>query len=429
MEMVCELSVRAQADQRDYKGFSRRQNVGGCGTTLTEEHAVMVGMAEHAPEDLYRARLCVSIFLALCHADTPWGRACDRLRQRCRCATRRRAMGVSGITVDIDLGLHHLLTAIDFASIRDVLLQAMPELDAQSWHLAQMLRAIFRWGLLRRWWPRGVERWPMCYFGMLTAALYCTGQYLTRAQRRTMRQAFDGGCSRITQWVSSVLAGSGDAGTITICDTHHDYVVPYTGIVAQSDVGRLCAQSGCCDLHSQLTAITRGAAWGRVLEVGTEAAGDLVLVPAASCADEDEPWAASLQRTCLMVEAWRLTGHALMGGARGVRITADGRVCVDRMDAVVTMLPFAVLPDEVPRPADACEHCGAAVQCGCRFCTTCATAVARVAEQRVAEAGDAAEAEVRMQVSARSVEQPAVSAGVPLLARLLAASAARGAQR
>ena len=196
MEMVDALFARARADQREGNGFSRQQNVGECGTTLPEEHAVMVAMAEHTSEDLYRVRLCLSIFLALCHADTPWGRAFDRLRQRCRCATRRRAMGVSGITVDIDLGLHYLLTAIDFASIRDVLLQAMPELDAQSWHPAQMLRAIFRWGLMRRWWARGVECWPMCYFGMLTAALYCTGQYLTMVQRRDMRRAFDVGSRR-----------------------------------------------------------------------------------------------------------------------------------------------------------------------------------------------------------------------------------------
>ena len=58
----------------------------------------------------------------------------------------------------------------------------------------------------------------------LLPALYCKGQYLTMVQRGDMRRAFDDGCSLITRWMSSVLAGSGDtspsatrgeAGTIT----------------------------------------------------------------------------------------------------------------------------------------------------------------------------------------------------------------------
>ena len=101
-------------------------------------------------------------------------------------------MGRSGLRVDMDLGLSVLLEAVDFSGIHRGFVQGR---DAQLWTPEQLLRAIFRWGLVSRWWDEVVARWPMCYFGMLTAALYYLGQYLSSAQRTELRRDFDERCA------------------------------------------------------------------------------------------------------------------------------------------------------------------------------------------------------------------------------------------
>ena len=119
----------------------------------------MASTASGAPSSpRERIRTCYDVFFAICHSDTAWGHAFDRLRQRCRCSTRRRAMGRSGIRVDIDLGMRHLLEAIGFQDIHSDFVQGRT--DARLWTQEQLLRAVFRWGLVARWWLRAVACWP-----------------------------------------------------------------------------------------------------------------------------------------------------------------------------------------------------------------------------------------------------------------------------
>ena len=461
VRMANSLSDHACADHRHGMGFTRQQNIGG-DVTLPQEYEAMTLFQQHAPTAFYRLRLSLAVFLALCHSDTPWGRAFDRLRQRCRAATRRRAMGVSGCTVDLDLGLRVLLSAIGFPSMLEELRQAMPAEERQLWGAAQIVRALFRWGLMRRWWVSGVERWPMCFFGMVrchwqraiprhlyilqpltisqlynhlptlqplipsltqeTAALYYTGQYLTGTQRRSMRRAFDTGCAQTVQWMGSIQDGCATQGTITIFDSHGQYVVAYTHIVPRREVLRVCAQGGGRDLHSLLTSIARGEAQG-----STEAGGPLEPIPPAASVDAGERWSASLGNTLQMHDQLLATGHCLARGARGFSIACGGP-CVDRVDAVSSIFHFAdPLPDAVRPPEDACERCGASVQCGSRrrFCAECRAVARQDREQVVAAAGDAAEASASAQIAARGVTTPAVSSGVLWLARQTAAHLAQ----
>ena len=113
--------------------------------------------------------------------------------------TRPRAMGRSGIRVDCDIGLDILLRSVGFTTICLTFHTDLPAgLSAAQWvheeahtpfqtkpcaHCMidtlyfltlQVLRCVFRWGLLDRAFSVTVARWPMCYFGYALHSLFPT---------------------------------------------------------------------------------------------------------------------------------------------------------------------------------------------------------------------------------------------------------------
>jgi len=158
------VSGLCAAARRDGAGFRRttfesfQVPVGECEFESVSDESAMASATASGSSPRERIRTCYDVFFAICHADTAWGHAFDRLRQRCRSGHRRRAMGRSGIRVDLDLGMRVLLQAIGFKDIHRDFLQGRP--DAGLWIEEQLLRAVFRWGLVSRWWRRVVARWP-----------------------------------------------------------------------------------------------------------------------------------------------------------------------------------------------------------------------------------------------------------------------------
>ena len=162
MSCVFRLCAAARVDGA---GFSRTYASGPAPSGDREFDAVcdessLASTASGGPSSpRERIRTCYDVFFAICHSDTAWGHAFDRLRQRRRCRTRRRAMGRSSIRVDVDLGMCHLLWAIGF--LQDIHRDFVRgRTDASLWTEEQLLRAVFRWGLVARWWPYVVTRWP-----------------------------------------------------------------------------------------------------------------------------------------------------------------------------------------------------------------------------------------------------------------------------
>lgn len=162
------------------------------------------------------------------------------------------------------------------------------------------------------------------------------------------------------EWSASVRGGCTDyAGYMELRDSHHTYVLDFTGIPARAEAARCCTPDS-QDLYSVLTRAARGLAWGRVL-----GSTQVVQVPAASSVGERDSWAHTLGQTLSMVDVWfERSGHCLGAGARGLSIYrergAESRLELDRSDAC-----FAVLGERAPdgcpvrRPAHTCTRCGA----------------------------------------------------------------------
>ena len=127
-------------------------------------------------------------FYARAHNGTAEGKSLLKKRMRGRPATRRRAMGVKCIAVDVWLGLLLTLaqhTTESFQAMCDSF-RDDPTIEARRWTNEAILRVVFRHGVSTRLWPVAELLWPTCFYGMLTAALAIVGGLLSRSQRRAL---------------------------------------------------------------------------------------------------------------------------------------------------------------------------------------------------------------------------------------------------
>ena len=204
-------------------------------------------------------------FFTLAHGGTPEGKALLKNRVRARHAKRRRAMGIVCLAIDMCLGL--LLTlgthsTTPFATMCETFRQA-PGFATAQWSDLQILRVVFRHGMATRAWPEAELRWPMCFYGMLTAALSFAGDLLTPAQRRALRIFFlrsaDLSCSFARRVVLGHVYG---AGFIYLADSTQ----PDAPAVAFSHASLLGFTQdmgpGATDLASRLVQIWRGEVAG-----------------------------------------------------------------------------------------------------------------------------------------------------------------------
>lgn len=134
---------------------------------------------------------CFTDFFSSAFARTDEGRLLNKKRQRKRCSKRVRAMGVSGLRVDVSLGLLNTLPGgvPAFERMCDEFRQD-ERFSAPLWSDAQILRVVFRHGLVTGVFDPIVSRWPNCFFGILTSALFFASDYLSTAQVRAVRTEF-----------------------------------------------------------------------------------------------------------------------------------------------------------------------------------------------------------------------------------------------